>query len=103
MDGATASKRAFAEAIAEGYATDGPAIELGRGVHEGKLYGDAPVRIPLALMDHIPVPWGMGRSHRRAPAPSSAGGIGDFLRSRQGQRLQRQVLRCVFGMLRKRL
>jgi hypothetical protein len=29
--------------------------------------------------------------------------IGDFLRSRQGKALQRQVLRGVFGMLRKRL
>jgi hypothetical protein len=27
----------------------------------------------------------------------------DFLRSRQGQRLQREVVRGVFGMLRKRL
>jgi hypothetical protein len=29
--------------------------------------------------------------------------IGDFLRSRQGRRIERQVLRGVFGMLRKRL
>jgi len=41
---------------------------------------------------------------RRAPAPAPApGGVGDFLRSREGQRLQRKVLRGVFGMLRKRL
>jgi hypothetical protein len=52
-------------------------------------------------MDHIPVPKGMGRK-RKAPAPS-AGGIGDFLNSRQGKQIQREVIRGVFGMLRKRL
>jgi hypothetical protein len=31
------------------------------------------------------------------------GNIGDFLNSRQGKALQRQVVRGVFGMLRKRL
>jgi uncharacterized protein len=44
------------------------------------------------------------REPRRAPAPAGgADAIGDFLRSRQGKALQRQVLRGVFGMLRKRL
>ena len=41
-----------------------------------------------------------------AEVPNVASGapdVGDFLRSRQGQRLQRKVLRGVFGMLRKRL
>jgi uncharacterized protein len=52
-----------------------------------------------AAMDHVPVP-----RRRRAPAPKPSGGgeaIGDFLTSRQGKALQRQVLRGVFGMLRK--
>jgi DNA helicase HerA-like ATPase len=42
---------------------------------------------------------------RRAPAPpaSTADAIGDFLRSRQGKAIQRQVTRGVLGMLRKRL
>jgi len=39
---------------------------------------------------------------RRAPAPDP-GGIGDFLSSRQGKAIQREVIRGVFGMLRKRL
>ena len=40
----------------------------------------------------------------RAPAPSSgADALGDFLTSREGKRLQRRVMRGVFGMLRKRL
>jgi hypothetical protein len=45
------------------------------------------------------------RRRRRAPAP--AGGtpdsIGDFLGSRSGQTLQREIVRGVFGMLRKKL
>jgi DNA helicase HerA-like ATPase len=40
----------FAAAITEGYAFDGPVLELGRGVHEGALAREAPVRIPLAMM-----------------------------------------------------
>jgi len=40
----------------------------------------------------------------RLPAPAgTADTLGDFLTSRQGKALQRQVLRGVFGMLRKRL
>ncbi len=41
----------FGAAIAEGYAIDGPALELGRGVHEGALAPEAAVRIPLAMMN----------------------------------------------------
>jgi uncharacterized protein len=41
----------------------------------------------------------------RAPAPkeSTAEKVGDFLSSRQGKAIQRQVIRGVFGMLKKRL
>jgi DNA helicase HerA-like ATPase len=39
----------------------------------------------------------------RRKAPAGDGGLGDFLGSRQGKALQREVLRGVFGMLRKRL
>jgi DNA helicase HerA-like ATPase len=41
----------------------------------------------------------------KAPAPkeSTADSIGDFLNSRQGKALQKQVVRGVFGMLRKHL
>ena len=41
----------FAEVIAQGYATSGPAIELGRGVHDGELARDALVQVPLAMMN----------------------------------------------------
>ena len=52
-----------------------------------------------AAPDHVEAP----RLPRHAPAPAGSGGIGDFLASRQGRALQRQVLRGMFGMLRKRL
>jgi hypothetical protein len=56
-----------------------------------------------APMEHVPAP--RRRSEpRRAPAPSGggAGAIGDFLSSREGKALQKQVARGIFGMLRKR-
>ena len=43
------------------------------------------------------------RRRKPAPAQSTPEAIGDFLQSRQGKRLQREVVRGVFGMLRKRL
>jgi DNA helicase HerA-like ATPase len=41
----------FAAAIAAGYQTAGGALDLGRGVHEGTLHRDAPVRVPLATLN----------------------------------------------------
>jgi DNA helicase HerA-like ATPase len=38
----------FAKTIADAYEFEGESLDLGRGVHEGKLYEDAPVRLPLA-------------------------------------------------------
>ncbi len=38
-----------------------------------------------------------------ARAGADPGGIGDFLNSRQGKQIQREVIRGVFGMLKKRL
>jgi len=60
-----------------------------------------PAPLPPTEMDHVPLPRDTPRGKRRERVPEE--GVGDFLRSRQGQRLQRQVLRGVFGMLRKRL
>jgi hypothetical protein len=41
----------------------------------------------------------------KAPAPAEGGAeaLGKFLKSRQGKSLERQVMRGVFGMLKKRL
>ena len=41
----------FAKAIAEAYAAEGVAIDLGRGVHDGKLAPDAVVQVPLRMMN----------------------------------------------------
>jgi DNA double-strand break repair helicase HerA and related ATPase len=41
----------FREAAAEGYAVEGPAIDLGRGVHEGELVPEAVVQVPLRMMN----------------------------------------------------
>ena len=38
----------FADAIAQAYAVEGAAIELGRGVYDGKLEASALVQLPLA-------------------------------------------------------
>ena len=61
---------------------------------------------PAPAPDHVPLP----RRTRRPPAPkdpaTAMGGgaeaLGSFLRSREGKRLQRQVLRGVLGMLKRR-
>ncbi len=41
----------FGPTIATAYAADGPAIDLGRGVHEGQLVAEAVVQIPLRMMN----------------------------------------------------
>ena len=41
----------FAETISEAYATEGDAVDLGRAVHEGELFREAAVRVPLATMN----------------------------------------------------
>ena len=41
----------FAATISEAYATEGAAIDLGRGVHDGELATDAVVRVPLRMMN----------------------------------------------------
>ena len=41
----------FGKAIADAYAVEGDALDLGRGVHDGKLYPDAVVQLPLATMN----------------------------------------------------
>jgi DNA double-strand break repair helicase HerA and related ATPase len=41
----------FAKTIADAYATEGAAIDLGRGVHDGKLAPEAVVRMPLRMMN----------------------------------------------------
>jgi uncharacterized protein len=60
-------------------------------------------------LEHIPIPESMRaprrrRTRRRAPAPagSTPDAIGDFLTSRSGRALQREIVRGMFGLLRRR-
>jgi DNA helicase HerA-like ATPase len=55
---------------------------------------------PEPRMDHVPLPKPLPRE-RRAPEPENP--VEDFLTSRQGKALQREVVRGIFGLLRKRL
>ena len=41
----------FAETIAAAYAAEGASVDLGRGVHEGKLAAEAVVALPLRMMN----------------------------------------------------
>ncbi len=41
----------FNETIAAAYKADGPVIDLGRGVHDGKLEQQAVVQVPLSMMN----------------------------------------------------
>lgn len=41
----------FGKAIAQAYAVKGPALDLGRGVHDGEVVPEAVVQIPLAMMN----------------------------------------------------
>ncbi len=60
----------------------------------------APAPAPDTPLEHIPVP----KAAKKAPAPPRSGGeLGDFLSSRSGRQLQKEVMRGVFGMLRKKL
>jgi uncharacterized protein len=47
----TEAKSDFGAAVAAAYTFEGPALELGRGVHEGKVVPEAAVRIPLAMVN----------------------------------------------------
>jgi uncharacterized protein len=68
----------------------------------------APAETPP--LEHIPIPESMrepqrSTPRRRAPAPadSTPDAIGDFLNSRSGRALQKEIVRGVFGLLKKRL
>jgi hypothetical protein len=126
----------FVTTIAEAYRASGPVIDLGRGVLDGEVHGDAVVQVPLSMMNRhglIAGATGTGKtktlqglaeqlsaagtsvfvadvkgdiSGLAAPGEAGGGGgeaIGKFLSSRQGKKLQSDVVRGVFGMLKKRL
>ena len=76
-----------------------------REILAGRLAPPAPAPDPVdAPMEHVPLPR-RAPEPKRAPAPKGGGAdaIGDFLNSRQGKTLQRDIVRGIFGMLRKRV
>jgi hypothetical protein len=91
----------FAATSSEAYATEGAAIDLGRGVHDARMEEQAEPE-PVGVATRAP------RRRKREPeaATATTGGadaLGEFLTSREGKALQKKVMRGVFGMLRKRL
>jgi uncharacterized protein len=130
----------FAQTITTAYATDGAALDLGRGVHDGAVVTAATVKAsPLwakygtrvdnqsareilaarmappaeATEPAQPVRPRQAAAPHRPPAPqhkeaagAMAGGVAavtSFLNSREGKQLQKQVVRGVFGLLKKKL
>ena len=91
----------FKDAIAAAYKADGPVIDLGRGVHGTRTDSQAARVEAAAAPPEATAP----PKEAKAPAPkaSTVEQVGDFLGSRQGKALQKQVMRGVFGMLKKRL
>src|SRR3954451_20602907 len=47
----TEKQGAFGAAIAKAYTFEGPALDLGRGVHDGQLVTEAVVQLPLAMVN----------------------------------------------------
>jgi uncharacterized protein len=41
----------FGATVAAAYRSDGPALELGKGVHDGAVVAEAVVRVPLAMLN----------------------------------------------------
>jgi DNA helicase HerA-like ATPase len=72
---------------------------LAKRVEAAAAAAEVPKPKAEAPMEHVPAPRPAPRAPSKAP---DAGGIGDFLQSRQGKTLQKEIVRGVFGMLRKR-
>jgi hypothetical protein len=72
----------FASTIAAAYAATGPAVELGRGVHDGAVSPEA---------------------EAKAEHQEAAGALGAFLKTKQRKQLEKEVVHGVFGLLKKRM
>ncbi len=123
----------FAQTIATAYAVDGAALDLGQGVHDGAVVPGAMVKLPLRMVHRhglIAGATGTGKTKTLqgiAEQLSSAGvpvfvadvkgdlsGVaepGDAakraadlgLQSKEGKKLEKQVMRGIFGLLKKNL
>ena len=78
----------FAQTIAAAYATDGAAVDLGRGVHDGAVVPEAAVKLPLRMVNRhglIAGATGTGKTEDAAGAGRAA-----VDRGRAGVRGRRQ-------------
>ena len=56
----------FGPTIADAYAVEGPAVDLGRGVHDGAVAPEAVVQVPLAMVNrHGLIAGATGPARRR--------------------------------------
>ena len=65
----------FGPTIADAYAFEGEWLDLGRGVHEGKVVEEAAVRLPLATSNRhglIGGATGTGKTRTPSSSPSSS-------------------------------
>jgi uncharacterized protein len=99
---APASKMAPAADVAEAAAASPLFAKYGERVEAQSAREILAGRLEAAR-EPAPAPSKPKAKPKRAPAPKASDSIGDFLSSRQGKALQKQVMRGVFGMLKKRL
>src|SRR3954465_8596748 len=74
----------FAQTIKAAYATTGPALELGQGVHDGQLVHEAEVKVALSMANrHAPIAGATGtgktRPQRVDAEQLSAAGVSVFV------------------------
>jgi len=111
----------FAQTITTAYATDGAALDLGRGVHDGAVVPAATVKLPLRMVNRhglIAGATGTGKTKTlqgiaeqlSAAGVEAAGAVSGgvaavtkFLQSKEGKKLQQEVVRGVFGLLKKKM
>jgi len=91
-----------ADDVAAAAAASPLAVKYGTRVDSQSARELLAARLDASTADKPPV---VEEEHRGAAkaTKSGAGELGDFLNSRQGKAIQREVIRGVFGMLRKRI
>ena len=91
-----------ADDVAAAAAASPLAVKYGTRIESQSARELLAARLEAPASDKPPV---VKEEHRNAAkaAKSGADELGDFLDSRQGKAIQREVIRGVFGMLRKRI
>jgi hypothetical protein len=91
-----------ADDVAASAAASPPAGKYGTRIDSQSARELLAARLEASASDKPPV---VKEEHRSAAKATKSGAdeLGDFLGSRQGKAIQREVIRGVFGMLRKRI